>query len=78
MRFLTALPVALSFLGLAFGNDNNGSVIDHFSWAGHGGGPANRRFAEENNRITSSNVHTLHEHCRLTYQGGLTSTPTAS
>ncbi|QDS68768.1 hypothetical protein FKW77_005080 [Venturia effusa] len=70
------VSVLVLFINAALGRKNNGSSHEGLSWDGHGGGPANRRFAIGDDKINSANIHTLREHCRLTYPGGLTSTPT--
>lgn len=76
MRVLTIALMAFSFLTAAFGSGSNSFLDEESSWAGYGGGPANRHFAMGNNKINSANIHTLQQHCRVTYQGGLTSSPT--
>src|SRR5579871_3721284 len=46
-------------------------------WSGWGGGIFNNRWASDA-AVSSSNIHSLTEHCRITYQFGVSATPTIS
>jgi hypothetical protein len=49
---------------------------DALSWSGWGGGSTNRRFAEWNINMNSSNLHTITKNCQLSYPNGVSATPT--
>ncbi|KAK3688055.1 quinon protein alcohol dehydrogenase-like superfamily [Podospora appendiculata] len=67
MKVETLALVALgSFAGLASGT----------SWAGWGGGILNNHWAQSNTAISSSNIDSLTEHCKIPYPQGQYSPPT--
>ncbi|KAH6986713.1 quinon protein alcohol dehydrogenase-like superfamily [Ilyonectria destructans] len=48
------------------------------SWEGWGGSIYNNRWASTNHAISSSNIKSLTEHCKITYVNGTSATPTIS
>jgi hypothetical protein len=71
LDYFSSLVVAQEGPGGDFTNDQ-------LSWAGWGGGNSNRRFAEANVQINSTNIGTLSENCRVTFPKGISATPTVS
>ncbi|KAJ8103655.1 Quino protein alcohol dehydrogenase-like protein [Lipomyces tetrasporus] len=47
-------------------------------WSGWGGNIFNNRWASEDAEVSSSNIHSLVEHCRYTYEHGVSATPVIS
>ena len=68
MMFVRASFILLSLL----------SPSQSIDWSGWGGNIFNNRWASQNTVISSSNVNTITQHCRLTYPIGVSATPTIS